>query len=125
MSTHSRIGVQQNDGTIISIYCHFDGYIDGVGKTLCYEHHGFEKAMNLVLLGNCSSICGGLVAYRELDWAWDDVKPKVHKAIDDFESYFESYFESVNYLFVDGVWKFWYKPNWKIIEYYKNIMNNK
>lgn len=31
MSTHSLIGVQRNDGSVRFVYCHFDGYLKGVG----------------------------------------------------------------------------------------------
>ena len=34
MSTRSRIGMINPDGSVSSIYCHFDGYPEGVGKTL-------------------------------------------------------------------------------------------
>jgi hypothetical protein len=34
MGTSSRIGIIQADGTILSIYVHFDGYLDGVGYYL-------------------------------------------------------------------------------------------
>jgi hypothetical protein len=38
MSTRSRIAIENQNGSVTSIYCHFDGYISGVGKTLkeCY-----------------------------------------------------------------------------------------
>ena len=34
MATHSLIGLENTDGTIDYIYCHFDGYASGVGKKL-------------------------------------------------------------------------------------------
>lgn len=34
MSTRSRIGMINPYGSVSSIYCHFDGYPEGVGKTL-------------------------------------------------------------------------------------------
>jgi hypothetical protein len=33
MSTHARVGLQQDDGLIRSIYVHCDGYLEGVGST--------------------------------------------------------------------------------------------
>jgi hypothetical protein len=56
MSTSSRIGILQLDGTIKSIYCHWDGYLDGVGKML-YEHYqDYDKIQSLIRLGNVSGI---------------------------------------------------------------------
>ena len=37
MSTHSRIGILNDDGSVTSVYVHFDGYPSGVGLTL--ERH--------------------------------------------------------------------------------------
>jgi len=34
MATRSRIAIENQDGTVTSIYCHFDGYLSGVGKLL-------------------------------------------------------------------------------------------
>jgi hypothetical protein len=34
MSTRSRIAVELNDGTVKSVYCHWDGYPAGVGNDL-------------------------------------------------------------------------------------------
>ena len=41
----------------LSIYCHFDGYInDGVGEALKTSFNTYEKALNLILGGDCSGI---------------------------------------------------------------------
>ena len=38
MSTRSRIAKLNEDNTVTSIYCHFDGYLEGVGKTLIQQY---------------------------------------------------------------------------------------
>ncbi|EPH71424.1 hypothetical protein D929_02206, partial [Enterococcus faecalis 02-MB-P-10] len=38
MGTRSAIFKEQKDGTFQGIYCHWDGYIEGVGAVL-YEHY--------------------------------------------------------------------------------------
>ena len=55
MSTRSRIAIENQDGTVQSIYCHFDGYISGVGKTL-FNHYDREKLEKLIELGDISSL---------------------------------------------------------------------
>lgn len=64
MSTRSNIGVLQTDGTVHAIYCHYDGYPEGVGATL-KEHYSAdpdnpwladEKVEDLIDLGNLSSL---------------------------------------------------------------------
>ena len=54
MGTRSRIGVMHGD-KVKSIYCHWDGYLEGVGATLL-KHYDSAKANNLVALGDMSSL---------------------------------------------------------------------
>ena len=80
MSTCSRIGIEHMDGTITSVYCHFDGYIDGgVGESLLTDHATRTHAEALVALGNLSSVAGGDVeAYaRDRGENFADNKPLV------------------------------------------------
>jgi hypothetical protein len=55
MSTRSRIAIENQDGTVTSVYCHFDGYVKGVGKIL-FENYNREKTEQLVALGNISEL---------------------------------------------------------------------
>jgi len=54
MATRSRIGKLEKDGKIKSIYCHFDGYIDGVGEKLKDIYNTEEKIDKLLDLGDLS-----------------------------------------------------------------------
>ncbi len=56
MSTRCRIGIQNKDGTITSIYCHHDGYPKGVGEVLVNHYKTEEKIRKLLELGDMSSI---------------------------------------------------------------------
>ena len=57
MSTRCRIGIQNENGTISSIYCHHDGYIDGgVGERLYIHYTNEEKIRKLLELGDMSSL---------------------------------------------------------------------
>lgn len=56
MATRSTISVRHKDGTYESVYCHFDGYIMGVGKKLLRYYNTYEKVVELVSLGNLSSL---------------------------------------------------------------------
>jgi hypothetical protein len=55
MATRSRIAIENESGIVNSIYCHFDGYVDGVGKTL-FNHYDKEKLQKLIELGDISSL---------------------------------------------------------------------
>ena len=36
MGTRSRIGIEMPDHSVVSVYCHWDGYVEGNGKILVY-----------------------------------------------------------------------------------------
>jgi hypothetical protein len=61
MATRSRIGIENENGTISSIYCHFDGYPEGVGATLKEHYSNSQKLKMLLNLGDIS-ILGEQVA---------------------------------------------------------------
>jgi hypothetical protein len=56
MATRSRIGIELEDGAIRSIYCHWDGYPSGVGATLTVHYTQREKVLELISLGDISSL---------------------------------------------------------------------
>jgi len=55
MATRSRIAIENEDGTVKSIYCHFDGYVGNNGKIL-FNHYDKEKLEKLIELGDISSL---------------------------------------------------------------------
>jgi len=56
MATRSRIGILNEDGSITSIYCHWDGYPAHNGRIL-KEHYGTETSVREMLsLGDLSSL---------------------------------------------------------------------
>lgn len=57
MATRSTIALKQkNHGSILYIYCHFDGYPEGVGQTLLDHYKDYDKVLELVKLGGLSSL---------------------------------------------------------------------
>ena len=57
MGTRSAIIVKVSDKLYKGIYCHWDGYPDGVGKTLKENFNSEEQALAIIALGDCSKIC--------------------------------------------------------------------
>lgn len=56
MGTRSDIIVEGTDGKFRRIYCHWDGYLEGVGQTL-FDHYTTQtKCEKLVALGSLSSL---------------------------------------------------------------------
>ena len=56
MSTRSFIGIENLDGTVTGVYCHYDGYLDGVGATLKAYYTTVRQVLDLVALGSLSSL---------------------------------------------------------------------
>ena len=55
MSTNSRIGIRLPDGSILSVYHHWDGYPEWLGVTLKQQYNTREKVEELIDGGNMSS----------------------------------------------------------------------
>ena len=54
MSTRSRIGMVTDDGKVVSIYCHHDGYPSYVGEMLLENYTDKAKVERLISLGDIS-----------------------------------------------------------------------
>jgi hypothetical protein len=107
MSTHSIIALEQNNSSIISIYCHFDGYESGVGKILKNDYTELKDIQNLIRLGNLSSLDGQPVAYhRDRDESWLNNKPVID---DDKESLIKRC-ERISYIYL------WNKGDWLTLQ---------
>lgn len=63
MATRSYIAKQNSNDTIAYIYCHFDGYLEGVGKTL-FTHYTDETVIDKLM---------GLGGIRSLDTSPDTI----------------------------------------------------
>ena len=121
MSTNSRIGIVQADGSVKSIFCYWDGYPENNGRILLNNYQDRKKIEALIELGDISSLEKELnpdpekgkhsfdhpqddvtLAYhRDRNEDWEDVKPRVDK---DTETFIQSDVEEWGYLFKDGKW---------------------
>jgi len=54
MGTRSRIGIQLKDNSVLSVYHHWDGYPEWLGKTLVERYNSKEKASELIDGGDMS-----------------------------------------------------------------------
>ncbi len=85
MSTRCRIGIKNENGTITSIYCHHDGYVEGgVGEMLVTNYKDESKIRKLMELGDMSALGTEPVdnpkAWERTSWAVMDpaLWAKVH-----------------------------------------------
>ncbi len=75
MATRSRIGIVNDDGTVSSIYCHWDGYPEGNGKRLVEHYTDRNKVRGLIDLGSISSL-GERVSPEDPLGGFEDGKAK-------------------------------------------------
>ena len=132
MSTRSRIGIAQDDGTVKSIYCHWDGYPSNNGKILLDHYTDRTKVESLIALGDISALEAEVAPTEELaPGRYSDTKKPVRHSFDtpqenvtiayardrgeDFEevkpridesvaAFEKSDLEEWGYLFKDGKW---------------------
>lgn len=77
MSTRCYIGKLEKDGRVKAIYCHHDGYPEGVGKTL-KDFYDDKNADQLLALGDLSSLGVNPVSSPRL---WDRAEESMRDAL--------------------------------------------
>lgn len=118
MATRGRVGIVRDDGTVASIYQHWDSYPSCLGATLLNHYKNKEKIEKLIALGDCSSIreevdipegkahsfdkplLNVTIAYGR-DRGEDRVEPRLDHSE---KAFWESDIEEYGYLFKDGKW---------------------
>ena len=56
MGTRSRIGYELADHTVVSVYCHYDGYVNHNGKILVEHYQNRDDVKKLINGGSMSSL---------------------------------------------------------------------
>jgi hypothetical protein len=105
MSTRSTISVEHVDGSIESVYCHFDGYLAGVGNTLLSSYNSYDKVKELVSYGDISVLRSDI--HRSIFYSRDhseSFRSDLFNSIDEY--YRELSSQEFNYILrrVDRVW---------------------
>ena len=84
MSTRSNIGYKikegEKKGQYAFVYCHFDGYLEGVGKELKDNYNSYEEIVELVQGGDMS-FPGE--PYTDGGEDFNDLKPEIVEDIKD------------------------------------------
>lgn len=75
MATRAFIGIENEDSTVTGVYCHFDGYLEGVGRTLQENYADLATVRKLVALGDLSSLGPTLEPEDTVAYARDRGEP--------------------------------------------------
>ena len=110
MATRSRIGIELQDGSILSAYHHWDGYTSWLGRILKTHYNTKEKVAELIDGGDMSScwsdsIWGdklpeGKYAPEYYSARGENCPPRYDKDMEEFFSMGEEY----SYIFRNGEW---------------------
>ena len=106
MATRSNIGYKikdgRNAGKYAFVYCHWDGYLEGVGEDLKSNYNSYEDIVKLVQAGNMSTPGE---PYTDRGRDYNDTKPKITDNIN------ETFQQEYAYIFKDD--KFIYSEDGK------------
>jgi len=106
MATRSVIGVMYGD-VCKSIYCHWDGYLEGVGATLM-ENYGRVGASDLIAQGNISNLAASVeeTHFYKRDRGEPDQE---FLTANNFEEFLDQWGDSwIEYMYIMGMDEQWY-----------------
>lgn len=102
MATRSRIAIENENGTINSIYCHWDGYIENNGVLLYENYSDRTKLQELIDLGDISSLAENIKTDEV--HTWDNPKDGIVRAYhrDRGEDFNSKSYDNIEELFDHG-----------------------
>jgi hypothetical protein len=68
--------MEQPDGRVMQVYCHWDGYLDHNGKLLQEHYQDKAKVLALMLLGSISSLREEIGQAHDFDARYDNKDPR-------------------------------------------------
>ena len=124
MGTRSRIGIELSDSSILSVYCHYDGYPSFNGKVLREFYNTKEKVSQLINGGNMSCTwtnagwnnetlpeCGPLY-YTMRGESIEDNAPELNKNKSEYLKTADDCGEEYAYLFTSAGWTCYNTRSW-------------
>lgn len=126
MSTRSLVGILNSDNSVDAVYCHFDGYLSGVGAMLADNYKDEAKIRKLL---NLNRYLASIRKYVDKDDMPDPKDPNsddITIVLDDDEPNNPYHYNTVKdyiddhgnrdteycYLYKDNEWKVFYSNRW-------------
>jgi len=110
MATRARIGIELSDGSVLSVYHHWDGYESWLGRILKTHYNSRELAAELIDGGDMSSCWSDACWETKLPVGeygpeyysarGENCPPRLDADLNEYLSNGEEYW----YLFTDGKW---------------------
>lgn len=121
MATRSRIGIQLADESILSVYCHWDGYPEFNGAKLVEHFNSYDAAAELIDGGSISSLwtdetfrdASGATKSQECGPLYfsergEDCPPRIDSNLEEYLANGEEY----AYIFKDDEWVCYNTKSW-------------
>ena len=124
MGTRSRIGIQLSDDSILSVYCHYDGYPSFNGKVLREFYNTKERVSRLINGGDMSCTWTnagwnnetlpemGPLHYTMRGESIENNAPELSKDHGEYLKMSADSDEEYSYLFADGEWICYNTRSW-------------
>ena len=135
MGTRSEIGILNKDGTVTSIYCHWDGCPEYNGAILSKYYTDEKIVRELIKNGDLSSLGQNIEPNKDLEHSfenpqkdvciyyhrdrgeeWAQVNYRTYSNINEWEKIIKEGWQEYMYLFKEDGWYFTslhHKINWK------------
>ena len=127
MGTRSRIGIRNSDDSVVSIYCHWDGYPEHNGRILVDHYADEVKVRKLMALGNLSTLGANIGSKHHFDSALTlnecnaygrDRGDKDYKALHNttVQEFLDiDYDQEYSYIFHYGRWMVFCTDKWRLV----------
>jgi hypothetical protein len=114
MSTRCDIGIY-NGETVKHVYCHFDGYLEGVGATLYNNYKWYYSAEELINGGDMSSLASTIDETNYYSKRGENCPP-VEECFEDYKKSLLMSDREYAYLF--------YRDEWYVAEVERDYIEN-
>jgi len=119
MSTNSSIAIQLKDGTVKSVYCHWDGYLQYNGAILQESYNSYDQALELIEMGAISVLTPSIGTKHNFNESYGHLEVKdrpctfYHRdrgdkweqaTATDLTTWYDCNQQEYNYLFKDDQW---------------------
>jgi hypothetical protein len=100
MATRSRISLELKNGSVLSVYHHWDGYPEWLGRILKTHYNSYEKASALIDGGDMSTCWDEDKQPEYYSARGEDCPPRLDANLEEYLSDGEEY----AYIFRNGEW---------------------
>jgi len=106
MGTRCNIAIEDKETKVLTVvYCHWSGYLEGVGAELLEQYDSLDKVKKLIMRGDMSKLGDYYIDWEREGETWEKNKPRIYQneytLMSDLRG--DVFIEYI-YLFRDGRW---------------------